>query len=82
MCDKAEFAKLRDRIVEIEKRMIENNATTGEQIKTLFASVKLLYRVTLIGGLILLLAVVYGALGPHGFNAVTSAAKTVEVTAP
>ncbi len=82
MCDKAEFAKLRDRIVEIEKRMIESNATTGEQIKTLFASVKLLYRVTLIGGLILLLAVVYGALGPHGFNAVTSAAKTVEVATP
>lgn len=82
MCDKAEFAKLRDRIVEIEKRMIENSATTGEQIKTLFASVKLLYRVILIGGLILLLAVVYGALGPHGFNAVANAAKTVEVATP
>lgn len=82
MCDKAEFAKLRDRIVEIEKRVIESNATTGEQIKTLFASVKLLYRVTLIGGLILLLAVVYGALGPHGFNAVTNVAKTVEVATP
>lgn len=75
MCDKAEFAKLRDRIVELEKNLIERGTQMNEQIKTLFRSVSLLYRVVLIGGLILLLAVVYGALGPHGFNAVAGAAK-------
>ena len=75
MCDKAEFVRLREKIIELEKRVIESSATTGEQIKTLFTSVKLLYRVVLIGGLILLLAVVYGALGPRGFNAVTQAAQ-------
>ena len=46
----------------------------GEQIKTLFHSAQLLYRVVLVGGLLLLLTVIYGAIGRSGFNAVTHAA--------
>lgn len=70
MCDKIEFEKLKDRMMALEKSQL----VQGEQIKTLFNSVHLLYKIVLVGGLILLLAVVWGAVGPDGFNAVTTAA--------
>ena len=82
MCDRAEFARMRDRIVAVEK----SNIAQSEQIKTLFNStarlasglkwigisaVALLSIVVIVS----LLAVVYGALGPHGFNSVTHEAR-------
>lgn len=70
MCDKIEFEKLKDRMMSLEKSQL----VQGEQIKTLFHSAQLLYRVVLVGGLLLLLTVIYGAIGRSGFNAVTSAA--------
>lgn len=70
MCDKIEFEKLKDRMMSLEKSQL----VQGEQIKTLFHSAQLLYRVVLVGGLLLLLTVIYGAIGRSGFNAVTHAA--------
>ena len=72
MCDREHFNDLRHRVETLEKDSVKFD----EQVKTLFKSVNLLYRVTLVGGLILLLAVVYGALGDHGFNAVTRTAPS------
>lgn len=77
MCDKIEFEKLKDRMMSLEKSQL----VQGEQIKTLFHSAQLLYRVVLVGGLLLLLTVIYGAIGGSGFNAVTHAATTISETA-
>ena len=71
MCDKAEFHALKDRMREVEVQQ----ARLDEQIKTLFKSSQTMYRTICIFFLILLLAVVYGALGSKGFNAVTGAAR-------
>lgn len=84
MCDREEFAKIRDTIVELQKA----DAQQSEQIKTLFATTKeqgdnqkmLVNRLVLavIGVLILaVLALIFGALGERGFNGVTSAAKNI-----
>lgn len=70
MCDKAEFHALKDRVRTVEVQQ----ARLDEQIKTLFKSSQTMYRTICIFFLILLLAVVYGALGSKGFNAVTGAA--------
>lgn len=76
MCDHAHFKDLESRVGKLEDNALVHHTMVDEQIKTLFKSVNLLYRVTLVGGLILLLAVVYGALGDHGFNAVTRTAPS------
>ena len=82
MCDKAEFAALRERIGEIEK----SNAAQTAQIGALCESVRDL-KITVQGAfskllwvcvIVMLLAVgalIYGALGDKGFHAVTNAAK-------
>ena len=83
-----------DRLNELEERMetLENRtnkleikyeahtAASGEQIKTLFASVQRLFWVSVIFGGILLLTVVYGAIGEHGFNHVTQATHDIITT--
>ena len=71
MCDKALYAELRDRVTALEKGAVRFD----EQIKTLFNSVTRLYHVTLLFGLLMLLALIYGAVGQRGFNAVTGAAS-------
>ena len=71
MCDHESFKELRDRVTELE----QNAARFDEQIKTLFNSCSRLYHVTVIFGLLMLLALIYGALGSHGFNAVTQASS-------
>ena len=84
MCSKAEFARLRDRIADVEKM----NIAQTEQIKTLFTTTSELKdtvkgaftRILLIFGIVLLLAIlalVWGAIGKDGFNAVTKAAPTM-----
>lgn len=71
MCDHESFSKLRERVHEIET----TQGRFDEQLKTLFKSINMLYRVVLVAGLLLLLTVIYGAIGQRGFNAVTSAAR-------
>ncbi len=77
MCDRESFAKIRDAIGNLQKA----DAVQSEQIKTLFhvterqgdTQTRLVNRLVLavIGVLILaVLALIFGALGEHGFNAV------------
>jgi hypothetical protein len=69
------FKDLEQRITTIERNYAAHDAASREQIKTLFNSVQKLYWVSCVFGGILLLTVVYGAIGEHGFNHVTQAAK-------
>lgn len=73
MCDKVEFEKLKDRLMDAEKSLIAQ----GEQIKTLFRSSKLQFWSIWGMTMLMLLALIYGALGSNGFNAVTKAAPTM-----
>ena len=76
MCDKASYAELRDRVTALEK----GAARFDEQIKGLYRSTTRLFYTTLSiaipFGLLMLLALIYGAVGARGFNAVTSAASS------
>lgn len=74
MCDKAHFEELEKRVDAIEKEYVTHAAVSGEQIKTLFNAVQKLFWVTIVFGGILLLTVVYGAIGERGFNHVTETA--------
>lgn len=84
MCDRESFAKIRDAIGDLQKA----DAVQSEQIRTLFhvteqqgdTQTRLVNRLVLavIGVLILaVLALIFGALGEHGFNGVTRAAPKV-----
>lgn len=91
MCDKEAFAKIRDQNAENSRQIAElakSDAVQSEQIKTLFhtterqgdAQVRMLNRlvVAIIAIVILtLLALIWGAIGKDGFNAVTKAAPNV-----
>ena len=81
MCDRESFAKIRDAIADLQKA----DAVQSEQIKTLFnttkeqgdtqkAIVNRLLLVVVIVLIIAVLALVFGALGKDGFNAVTKTA--------
>ena len=82
MCDKESFAKLRDQMYDLSKE----TAAQAEQIKTLFATTErqgqtiqgAFNRMLWLFGMIALVAIfalIYGALGPNGFNAVKDAAS-------
>ena len=75
MCDKESFKALEKRVDDIEKAYAVHEAQSCEQIKTLFNAVQKLFWITCVFGGILLLTVVYGAVGEHGFNHVTDTAK-------
>lgn len=77
MCDKQHYEKLEDRVDKLEKDYATHQAVSGEQIKTLFNAVNRLFWITVIFSGILLLTVVYGAVGEQGFNHVTTAVKEV-----
>jgi hypothetical protein len=77
MCDKVHYEKLENRVDQLEKNLLAHSSVSGEQIKTLFNSVNRLFWITCIFSGILLLTVVYGAVGERGFNHVTDAAKTI-----
>ena len=88
MCDRESFAKIRDAIGDLQKA----DAVQSEQIKTLFHTTekqgdnqtRLVNRLVLavIGVLILaVLALIFGALGKDGFNAVTHAAHSTQPSA-
>lgn len=86
MCDKSSFGKLRDRVTRIEAETRAKDAAQDEQIKTLFGSVSELKTmskylmvsclsiITLVM-LISILALVWCAIGPNGYQAVTHTAK-------
>ena len=84
MCNRESFAKIRDAIGELQKA----DAVQSEQIRTLFhvterqgdTQTRLVNRLVLavIGVLILaVLALIFGALGEHGFNAVVRTSPKV-----
>ncbi len=88
MCDREHFSTLRNRVDALEDSVKEYHAKTDVQIETLFAACKenndtaktflktLVWTVVLIA-ILGMLGLLYGALGDHGFNAVTTAAQGV-----
>lgn len=80
MCDRPAYEKLRERVDAIEKESAKHDAIQDEQLKTLFTIVKTQSRIAWAFAFILLLAVIYGALGPRGFNAVTKVATHTSQT--
>ena len=87
MCDREHFDTLRDRVDRLEDAVKVYHARTDERLKTLFhaceklsSTAAMLLRAALtILGIVLIVSVfalVYGALGERGFNAVTTAAPT------
>ncbi len=89
MCDRDHFHRLEDRVDRLENDAIKHHTKVDEQIKTLFsscerlgaASGRLMWSLIALLGIVLLLSVcalVYGALGDHGFNAVTAAAQSAQ----
>jgi len=67
---------LEERVTKLEANEREQYAldkSQDEQIKTLFDSVKILRNVMYTFCFIMLLALIWGAIGPDGFNAVTKA---------
>ena len=71
MCDKAEFNKIRDRVEQLEK----NSVKFDEQLRTLFNSTRTIFWTVCFAGFLMLLSLIYGALGHRGFNAVTNEAS-------
>ena len=90
MCDHEHYTNLAQRVDKLEESVAVYHAKTDERIKTLFQTCEKLSStarslqiaaVSLLGTVLLicLLALVYGAVGPRGFNAVTSAAQGAAV---
>ena len=89
MCDREHYNRLEDRVDRLEDSVIQYHAKTDEQIKTLFAACKenndtaktflktLVWTVVLVA-VLGVLGLLYGALGDHGFNAVTAAAQSAQ----
>lgn len=88
MCDHEHYQRLEDRVDALEDDAIKHHTKVDEQIKTLFAACKenadtaktflktLVWTVVLIA-ILGALGLLYGAIGDHGFNAVTTAAQGV-----
>lgn len=86
MCDREHFNTLRTRVDALEDSVIQYHAKTDERLKTLFASCerlgtasgRLMWSLVAILGIVLIVSVfalVYGAVGHDGFNAVTRATQ-------
>lgn len=89
MCDRPAFEKIRDAIGELQKAdaaqseqiktLFKTTEEQGENIKDVYSSQLSLVKwlVSAIIGVLLIavLALVFGALGKDGFNAVTNAAR-------
>lgn len=76
MVDDDLFERFEERLETLERRQLEDSTRMSEQIKTLFDSTKTLRNITYVFCLLLLLTVIYGAVGGNGFNAVTHAATS------
>ena len=95
MCDKESFAKIREQTEANTKQIADlakSDAVQSEQIKTLFHTterqgdnqLKLVNRLVIAVIVVLILtvlALVFGALGEKGFNAVTRAATDISAVA-
>lgn len=90
MCDHEHYTSLAQRVDKLEDSVAVYHAKTDERIKTLFqtceklsdtATTILKTALTVLGIVLLIavLALVYGAVGQSGFNAVTSAAQGAAV---
>ena len=88
MCDREHFDELRGRVDALEDSVAVYHAKTDERIKTLFqtceklsdtATLVLKAALALLGTVLLVavFALVYGAVGQSGFNAVTQGAAQV-----
>jgi len=88
MCDHEHYQRLEERMDRIEDDAIRHHTKVDEQIKTLFkscdslntSSFRLMWSLIALLGIVTVVcvfAVVFGALGDHGFNAVTAAAREV-----
>lgn len=84
MCDKAAFNKLREEITDLKrdhddlkKEHEVHDARSEERFKTIFGIIKWIVSFILLMTLILLLTVVYGAVGERGFHAVTDSAHQI-----
>ena len=75
MCDKEHFQELEKRVISLEKSYATHTAVSEKQLEILFSSVQKLFWITCIFGGILLLTVVYGAVGERGFHSVTHATQ-------
>lgn len=86
MCNRANFHKLEDRVDRLESAVKIYHARTDERLRTLFQTCEklsstaatLLRAALTILGIVLVISVfalVYGAVGNDGFNAVTRAAR-------
>lgn len=82
MCDKEHFEKLEGRVDDLEKAHREHEAEAREKFKSNEKLMNLLITCIkwTVGGMFLMLllfglAVIYGAVGEHGFNHVTRAAE-------
>ena len=86
MCDRDHFHKLEDRVDRLEDSVNVYHAKTDERLKTLFqtceklsgtAATVLRASLVILGTVLLVcvFALVYGAVGHDGFNAVTRAAQ-------
>lgn len=86
MCDHEHYQRLEDRMDRLEDDAIKHHTRVDEQIKTLFktceklsdtATTVLKSTLAMVGFVVAVtvLALVYGAVGHDGFNAVTTAAR-------
>ena len=73
MCDRDSFLSLRARVETLERDHIKHVTAAETQIKMLLTAIKWLFGITCVFCLILLLTVVYGAIGERGFRHVTHA---------
>ena len=72
MCDKAAYNKLREDVEALKKNQAVHDAKSEERFKTLFGILKWVISFMLTITLILLLTVIYGAIGERGFHAVSN----------
>ena len=72
MCDKAAYEGLSKRVTALEKNQDVHDARSEERFKTLFGIIKWIISFMLTITLILLLTVIYGAIGERGFHAVSN----------
>lgn len=78
MCDAESFKELKKRVTKLEVDYATHSAVSEKQLEILFSSVQKLFWITCIFGGILLLTVVYGAIGEKGFNHVTNEVQKMQ----
>lgn len=78
MCDKAAYNKLREDVEALKQDQAVHDAKSEERFKTLFGILKWIISFMLTITMILLLTVIYGAVGERGFHSVTHAVHDID----